>query len=177
MKSEKKKKTLLIFDFDKTIIDVFSEFNLVENMLPEFYKERNGNLIEKDWIPFNNLFYKKIKEKGYKWEDVKKYYEENYIFTPNFKELFEYLKKNKDKFDLLIVTANQYILIETTLKHLGIYELFKDIICNNSCLDDENIIKIWSLNQKYEKNCEDCRPYLCKTLVLEDYMKIHDIKE
>ena len=93
MKSEKK--TLLIFDFDKTIIDVFSEFNLVENMLPEFYKERNGNLIEKDWIPFNNLFYKKIKEKGYKWEDVKKYYEENYTFTPNFKELFEYLKKIK----------------------------------------------------------------------------------
>ena len=27
--------------------------------------------------------------------DVKKYYEENYTFTPNFKELFEYLKKIK----------------------------------------------------------------------------------
>ncbi len=63
-------------------------------MLPEFYKEINGNLIE-ELDSFNNLFYKKIKEKGYKWEDVKKYYEENYTFTPNFKELFEYLKKIK----------------------------------------------------------------------------------
>jgi len=146
-------------------------------MLPEFYKERNGKLIEEDWIPFNNLFYKKIKEKGYKWEDVKKYYEENYTFTPNFKELFEYLKKNKDKFDLLIVTANQYILIQTTLKNLGIDELFKDIICNKSVLDDENIIKIWSLNKNYEKNCEDCRPYLCKTLAFKDYMINHDINK
>ena len=170
------KKSLLLFDFDQTIIDKDSEFDMVENLTPEFYKERNGNLFEEDWIPFNNLFYTKIKEKGYKWNDVKKYFEQ-LKFSPHFKELFDYLRKNKDKFDLIIITGNHFVCLETTLKNLGIFDLFKDIICNNSKLDEDNIIKIWSLNKNYEKNCKDCQPFLCKALAFHDYMKKNDMNK
>ena len=37
-------------------------------------------------------------------------------------------------------------------------------------MDKENYIKIESINKKYE-HCKDCSHFLCKSMILEDYLK------
>ena len=70
------KRHLVIFDFDQTIIDLDSEFSMVEKYAPDLYKEKNGDLYVKDhWIEFNNYIYTRIIQNGFTYEDVKKHFQ------------------------------------------------------------------------------------------------------
>ena len=85
------KKHLVIFDFDQTIIDLDSEFSLVEKYAQNLYKEKNGDLYVKDhWIEFNNYIYTRIVENGYTYEDVKKHFQ-SLKLSPNIDILLNFL--------------------------------------------------------------------------------------
>ena len=52
----------------------------------------------------------------------------------------------------------------------NIKDCFAHILCNKSIRDEKNIFKIWAVNEKYE-HCNDDKPFLCKSLFFEDFMK------
>ena len=55
------KKHLFAFDFDQTIVDLDSEFSMIEKYAQDLYKEYNGNFYVIDhWIELNNYMYKRI---------------------------------------------------------------------------------------------------------------------
>ena len=164
------KKHLVIFDFDQTIIDKDSEFSLVEKYAQNLYKEKNGDLYVKDhWIEFNNYIYTKIVENGYTYEDVKKYYQ-SLKLSPKMEELFNYLRQNRHKFETIIITGNNAQVVDIVLSSHGIKDCFDHILCNKAIYDEKNIFKIWAINQKYE-HCENDKPFLCKSLFFEDFIK------
>ena len=164
------KKNLVIFDFDQTIIDLDSEFSLVEKYAPDLYKEKNGNLYVKDhWIEFNNYIYTRIIQNGYNYEDVKRYFS-SLELSPNMEELLIYLKENKNKYETVIITGNNDQVVDIVLSSHNIKECFEHILCNKSVRDEKNIFKIWAINEKYE-HCVDDKPFLCKSLFFEDFIK------
>ena len=164
------KKHLVIFDFDQTIIDLDSEFSMVEKYAKNLYEEKNGDLYVKDhWIEFNNYIYTKILENGYTFEDVKMYFE-SLNLSPNMEELFDYLRENKNKFEAIIITGNNDQVVDIVLSSHHIKDCFNHILCNKSVRDEKNIFKIWAINEKYE-HCEDDKPFLCKSLFFEDFIK------
>ena len=164
------KKHLVIFDFDQTIIDLDSEFSLVEKYAQDLYKEKNGDLYVKDhWIEFNNYMYTRIIENGYKYEDVKNHFQ-NLRLSPNMEVLLNYLRQNKNKFETIIITGNNDQVVDIVLSSHCIKDCFDHILCNKSILDEKNIFKIWAINEKYE-HCEDDKPFLCKSLLFEDFIK------
>lgn len=164
------KKHLVIFDFDQTIIDLDSEFSLVEKYAKDLYKEKNGDLYVKDhWIEFNNYIYTRIIENGYKYEDVKNHFQ-NLRLSPNMEVLLNYLRQNKNKFETIIITGNNDQVVDIVLSSHCIKDCFDHILCNKSILDEKNIFKIWAINEKYE-HCEDDKPFLCKSLFFEDFIK------
>ena len=164
------KKHLVIFDFDQTIIDLDSEFSLVEKYAQDLYKEKNGDLYVKDhWIEFNNYMYTRIIENGYKYEDVKNHFQ-NLRLSPNMEVLLNYLRQNKNKFETIIITGNNDQVVDIVLSSHCIKDCFDHILCNKSILDEKNIFKIWAINEKYE-HCEDDKPFLCKSLFFEDFIK------
>ena len=165
-----KKKLLIIFDLDQTIVDLDTEFSCVEKYAPDLVKEKNGNLYVKDhWIEFNNYLYTRMKKNNITWEQISKYYKEMKL-SPKFEDLFNYIKNNSSKYDCLIVSGNNDVVINIVLESHNIKKCFKKILCNKSCLDKDNYLKIESLNEKYE-NCKDCSPFMCKSLCMEDYWK------
>ena len=171
-----KKKNLLIFDMDQTISDLDTEFSCVEKYAPDLFKEMNGDLYVKDhWIEFNNYIYKRMKDNNVSWEQISKYYQEMKL-SPKFEELFKYIKNNISQYDCLIVSGNNEIVVNIILESHKIKDCFKDILCNKSFIDKENYIKIVSINEKYE-HCKDCSPFLCKSLIMEDYFKEKDINQ
>ena len=164
------KRHLVIFDFDQTIIDLDSEFSMVEKYAPDLYKEKNGDLYVKDhWIEFNNYIYTRIIQNGFTYEDVKKHFQ-SLNLSPKMEELLNYLRENKSKFETIIVTGNNEQVVDLVLSSHGIKDCFDYILCNKSILDEKNIFKIWAVNEKYE-NCEDDKPFLCKSLFFEDFIK------
>ena len=165
------KKHLLIFDFDQTIIDVDSEFSMVEKLCPDLFEERiKGDLYLKyKWIDLNNYIYTRLKQNGYNYKDVKEYLT-SLKLSPNFKELFEYIKKNKNKFETLILSANNTHVINLILTSHNIRDCIDHICCNEGVIDEDNILKIIPTNEKYE-HCEDDKPFLCKSLFFEDFIK------
>ena len=164
------KKHLLIFDFDQTIIDLDSEFSMVEKLAPDLFKEMNGDLYVKDnWIEFNNYLYSRIKQNGYNYNDVKEYL--SFLkLSPNFEELFEYIRKNKNKLETVIITGNNTHVVNLVLSSHNIKDCIDNICCNEGILDENNLLKIKCINEKYE-HCEDDRPFLCKSLFFEDFIK------
>ena len=164
------KKHLFIFDFDQTIIDSDSEFSMVEKLAPDLYKEYNGDLyVKENWIEFNNYIYTRIVQNGYTYEDVRNYLQ-SLKLSPNMKELFNYLKQNKDKYEVIILTGNNDQVVDIVLSSHKIKDCFAHILCNKSIRDEKNIFKIWAINDKYEI-CENDKPFLCKSLFFEDFMK------
>ena len=164
------KKHLFIFDFDQTIIDLDSEFSMVEKLAPDLYKEYNGDLyVKENWIEFNNYIYTRIVQNGYTYEDVRNYLQ-SLKLSPNMKELFNYLKQNKDKYEVIILTGNNDQVVDIVLSSHKIKDCFAHILCNKSIRDEKNIFKIWAINDKYE-HCENDKPFLCKSLFFEDFMK------
>jgi pyridoxal phosphate phosphatase PHOSPHO2 len=165
-----KKKSMLIFDMDQTILDLDTEFSCVEKYAPDLVKEMNGDLYVKDhWIEFNNYLYERMKKNNVTWEEIVKYFQEMNL-SPNFEDLFNYIRNNSSKFDCIIVTGNNDIVVDIVLESHNIKDCFKKILCNKSYLDKENYIKIEPVNEKYE-HCKDCSPFLCKSLFMEDYWK------
>ena len=88
-----KKKDLLIFDMDQTILYLDTEFSCVEKYAPDLFREMNGNLYVKDhWIEFNNYLYKRMKDNNVTWEKISQYFKEM-KFSPKFEEVFKYINK------------------------------------------------------------------------------------
>ena len=164
------KRHLFVFDFDQTIIDLDSEFAMVEKYAPDLYKEYNGDLCVKDhWIEFNNYIYTRIVQNGYTYEDVIKFFH-SLKLSPNMEELFDYIRKNKEKYEVIIITGNNEQVVNIVLSSHKIRDCFDHILCNKSIRDKKNIFKITSVNEKYE-HCEVDRPFLCKSLFFEDFIK------
>jgi len=164
------KKHLFIFDFDQTIIDLDSEFSMVEKYAPDLYKELNGDLYVKDhWIDFNNYIYTRIVQNGYTYEEVLNHFN-SLKLSPNMEELFDYIRQNREKYEVIIITGNNEQVIHIVLSSHKIKDCFDHILCNKSVRDEKNIFKISSVNEKYE-HCEDDKPFLCKSLFFEDFIK------
>ena len=62
--------------------------------------------------------------------------------SPNFNELFSYLKKNKDKYDINIISAGNKYYISNILQHKNLLSLFNNIYADNREENKDNLIKI-----------------------------------
>jgi 2,3-diketo-5-methylthio-1-phosphopentane phosphatase len=168
------KNYLLIFDFDKTIINNDLEHEITKEFLPEIYKEKNGNLYTvKNWIPFNNYLYNQMKQKNKTIIDIKNKIK-SLELSPNFNELFNFIKDNKKNFECMIFSASNKYAIKCVLKDKKIFDLFSLIVGNEAEENNENLIVVKSIGYL---NCNDCNPALCKTLVFNEYFKENEKKK
>ena len=164
------KKKLIIFDMDQTIVDKDTDYSCIEKYSPDLCKEMNQALLEKvHWIEFNNYLYTKMKNKNITWEQISQFFKDMEL-SPNFEELFNYIRNNSSKYDSILISGNNEIVINIILESHHIKECFKSILCNKSHFDKDNNIRIESVNEKYE-TCKTCSPFLCKSLIFEDYLQ------
>ena len=165
-----KKKNLIIFDMDQTIVDKDIDYSCIEKLSPDLCKEMDQALLDKvHWIDFNNYLFKRMKKNNVTWEQISQFFK-NIELSPKFEELFTYIKNNSSKYDSIVVSGNNEIVINIILESHHIKECFKTILCNKSYFDESNNIIIESVNEKYE-TCKVCSPFLCKSLIFEDYLK------
>jgi len=156
-----KYKSVIIFDFDKTIIekDAFEEQRYIlpskeeqDEYVRRMYSNENWALVMSDYY---NQFYNlnvTISEIN------------NYIdkveYTPGMIDLFHFLKKKEDKYILIIISAGHSYQIERILQRNNLTSFFDEIIAFNSYIKDGKII----VNQSNEYKCDVCLEIgICKT--------------
>ena len=156
-------KILLLIDFDGTIVDGDIIFTMFEKTLnKEDYKSvtdfdhlNYGEAIDKYYILLSS--YKKTTK------DINPVLEQMKI-NEGIPELFKFIRDNKNKFYLILITGDDLYPTKYFLKYKGFFDLFDYFIGIPSDInnDKENkeIIKVHLLPSH---DCEFCDESLCKT--------------
>ncbi len=161
-------KTLLLFDFDKTIIKNDVIHTLTLHFIPELYHKMNGFLYKVNpWIPFNNEIFKEMKKNNVTIEKLKEQMGK-FELSPNFNELFTFIKNNKEKFDVNVLSAGNKYCISNILEQKKLLSIFNNIYADDGEENEENLVKVCSIGFL---NCNYCNPALCKSLVFDKYFK------
>ena len=172
---EKKKKSLLIFDFDKTIIDDDSYGHVI---LKTLTKEELQNIFDRrneNWVDGYNYSLKQIKYHGKTKEDFDKMLDELSL-TKGMADLFSYIKAQKNNYDSIILSCGYDYVIKYILKKFNISNVFLDIICNPSrdANPDETDQFIYVMKKK-PHDCDKCNPCSCKNNEFKEFSSTHDM--
>ena len=172
---EKAKKTLLIFDFDKTILNDDSFGHIILNTLTKeelqiIYNNRNEN-----WVDGYNYALKQLKSHGITKEKFNEMLNQISL-TQGMSELFNYIKEKKENYDSIILSSNYEYVIKYILNKNNIIDIFLDIITNPSreANQDEKDQFIYAL-KKREHNCKICNPCSCKKNEFKEFCNTHDM--
>lgn len=160
-------KTMVIFDFDYSMIDCDSLYEQVRiGLSEEDMKEIEKVDIEKSFEYSIGLAYKKFKSKGKTVQDINSYID-TIKLGKGMKELLEYLH-NSNKYDLIIVSGDIDYPIKRILKNEGVLEYFSAIYGIPSETDEVELIKLTPL---IKTGCKNCEPNGCKTYFFNEYLK------
>ena len=172
---EKAKKTLLIFDFDKTILNDDSFGHIILNTLTKeelqiIYNNRNEN-----WVDGYNYALKQLKSHGITKEKFNEMLNQISL-TQGMSDLFNYIKEKKENYDSIILSSNYEYVIKYILNKNNIIDIFLDIITNPSreANQDEKEQFIYVL-KKQEHNCKICNPCSCKKNEFKEFCNTHDM--
>ena len=156
-----KYKSVIIFDFDKTIIekDAFEEQRYIlpskkeqDEYVRRMYSSENWALVMSDYY---NQFY----NLNVTISDINNYIDK-VEYTPGMIELFHFLKENEDKYILIIISAGHSYQINRILQRNNLTSFFDEIIAFNSYIKDGKII----VNQSNAYKCDICLEIgMCKT--------------
>ena len=164
----KVKKTLCVFDVDRTItnedsMDVTSRYLLTYEQL-ELLDEAAEKYI--NWCDTLNFFFQLVKSNGKGIEEIKNSLSKVDL-TKGMKRLFNYLRRNDDKYDIIIISSGNIFCINEMLKFNQIDDLIKEIIANRTKIIDDTLI----ISEANPHNCDMCCPSICKKNELEIYFE------
>ena len=170
-------KYLIIFDFDETIVDQDSEYEQANMTLS---KEEYHKIVEMDKIDYYdtfNYFFKRMKEIGLTLKDINSNLEKLQL-SSKMKELFDYLRKNKSKYEMIILSGDIDYSIKHVLKYHGFLDLFDDFILNKTEIQDENSERlIFVPRDQFPHTCDLCISSQCKGLELKKYLEKNQNKK
>eukprot|EP00062_Callorhinchus_milii_P005793 gi/632945639/ref/XP_007888165.1/ PREDICTED: pyridoxal phosphate phosphatase PHOSPHO2 [Callorhinchus milii] len=160
-------KTLLVFDFDHTIIDENSDTWVVrctpENKLPHWLRKSYQG---KGWNEYMGRVLGYIGAQGIN-ESKMKQVMEAIPYTPGMVNLLQFICQNKDFFDCIIISDSNTVFIDWILKATESGVSFNRIFSNPAGFDDQGHLTLQSF---HSHDCSQCPDNLCKKKVLLDFV-------
>ena len=91
--------------------------------------------------------------------------------SPKIKELFDYLKKNKSKYEILLLSGDFDYSVKHILKYHGFLDLFDEFILNKAIIQDEKSERLLFIpRDQFPHSCDLCISSQCKGLELKKYL-------
>ena len=164
------KKTLCVFDMDRTItnedsMDVTSKYLLKYDQLDSLDEAAEKYI---NWCDTLNFFFQLVKSNGKGISEIKTSLSKVEL-TKGMNRLFNYLRRNDDKYDSIIISSGNIFCINEMLKINHIDDLIKEIIANRTKIIDDALI----VSEANPHNCDMCCPSICKKNELEIYFEKH----
>ena len=165
-------KIILLLDFDGTIIDGDIIFTMFEKTLSKQEYELVTDFDNLNYAEAIDKYYKIMKSNNKTINDINPILQEM-KFNDGIPELFNFIKKNKNKFFLILITGDDLYPTTFYLKNKGFIDLFDYFIGIPSNIDenDKTMVKLHFLPPH---NCNFCDESLCKT---NEFLKFLDKNE
>ncbi|KAK2993415.1 hypothetical protein RJ640_021634 [Escallonia rubra] len=155
---------MVVFDFDRTVIDDDSDrWVVVEMGLAPLFNQLRSTL------PWNSLMERMMKElhsKGKTVEDIAECLKR----VPLHPRVIAAIKSAHSLgCNLKVLSDANQFFIETILKHYGVYGCFSEVITNPTLVDGEGRLRIFPYHDSASSphSCNLCPPNLCKGLEIE----------
>lgn len=156
--------TVIVFDFDKTIIDVDSDNWVIDSLgATDLFNQLLPTL------PWNSLMDRMMMElhsQGRTLEEIGECLKK----APLDPHVISAIKSAHSLgCDLRVLSDANMFFIETILKHHGIFECFTEINTNPSFVDEQNRLRISPHHDfnKLSHGCNLCPPNMCKGKIIE----------
>ncbi|KAG5617221.1 hypothetical protein H5410_017045 [Solanum commersonii] len=151
---------VVVFDFDKTIIDLDSDNWAIDELgATDLF---NRLLPTMPWNSLMDRMLKELHDQGKTIDDIEQVRTVIPRVVPAIKAAHAL------GCDLRIVSDANVFYIETILKHLGIHDCFTEINTNSGYVDEQEKLRILP-HHDFHHGCtfNTCLPKMCKGLVIE----------
>ncbi|KAH7547187.1 hypothetical protein FEM48_Zijuj01G0282700 [Ziziphus jujuba var. spinosa] len=155
---------VVVFDFDKTIIDCDSDNWVVDEL--GFTDLFNQLLPTMPWNSLMDRMMKEIHSEGKTIEDIVEVLKR----IPIHPQVVPAIKAaHALGCELRIVSDANLFFIETILNHLGLRDYFSEINTNPGYVDEEGKLRIFPFHDftKSSHGCSLCPPNMCKGVIME----------
>ncbi|KAJ8439012.1 hypothetical protein Cgig2_028458 [Carnegiea gigantea] len=155
---------LVVFDFDKTIIDCDSDNWVIDEL--GFTELFNRLLPTMPWNTLMDTMMREMHAQGVKIDQIVEVLKR----VPIHPRIVPAIKAAHDaRCDLRVVSDANQFFIETILNHLGVRDCFKEINTNPGFVDEEGRLRTLPFHdfKKSPHGCNRCPPNMCKGLVIE----------
>lgn len=156
-------KILFIIDMDHTILNGNTDYiirDLITGDDLEFTKLKNLS-----WSKTMNEIFKKINLRKKTIQEIKEKVT-SLDLNHGFKELFQFLYRNKEKFKVIILSGANTIFVKWIIEKFKL-ELIIDDICSYIGNEDK-LNELFYIKDLHESNCQMCDIGFCKKKALLD---------
>ncbi|XP_077644552.1 phosphoethanolamine/phosphocholine phosphatase [Lonchura striata] len=155
---------LLVFDFDETIVDENSDESVARGRaLPAALRHGPAGGSYNEHMRRVLAF---LGEQGLRPAELRAVYE-NIPLAPGVAELFQFLSKHRQHFELVLISDANTFGIEAKLRAAGALSLFRKIFSNPAGFDRRGVLV---LGPYHSHTCPRCPPNMCKGKILGEYL-------
>ncbi|KAL6585108.1 Inorganic pyrophosphatase 1 [Orobanche minor] len=155
---------VIVFDFDKTIIEIDSDNWVVDELgATDLFNELIPTM---PWNSLMDMMMRELHAQGKSIEEIKEVLRR----APIHPRIVPAIKKaHALGCDLRIVSDANMFFIETIIDHLGIKNCFSEINTNPSNVDEKGSLRIspYVDFQTFPHGCPRCPPNMCKGMIIE----------
>ncbi|KAM0933583.1 putative inorganic diphosphatase [Dioscorea sansibarensis] len=158
--------TVLVFDFDKTIIDCDSDNWVIDHLgATKFFDHL---LLSLPWNTAMDRVMEELHRQGWSVEDIAKVLRTAPLHPSTISAIKTAYALGCE---LRIVSDANRFFIETILEHNGLLNYFSEINTNPGFVDDEGRLRILPYHEftsnSFSHGCPLCPPNMCKGLIIE----------
>ncbi|NWV42661.1 PHOP1 phosphatase, partial [Grantiella picta] len=155
---------LLVFDFDETLVDENSDDSVVRGRaLPEELRHNPPGGSYNEHMQRVLAF---LGEQGVRAADFRAIYEAIPL-SPGMAELFQFLSKHRELFEVILISDANTFGIEAKLRAAGVHSAFRKVFSNPAGLDRRGYL---TLGPYHSHKCLRCPPNMCKRKILTEYL-------
>ena len=165
-KMENQEKVLIIFDMDHTILDLNTDVELLKILNKKCPQKIKAIEFADNWALYMNDVMILMKNEGFAISEIKSFIE-SLELNIGFKDLFDFIKENKNKFEVIIFSGCNTIFVEWVIQYRKLDNLIYKYYSNIAESSTKGVIAIKST---HNHDCADCDKSQCKQILLRDYL-------
>eukprot|EP00058_Branchiostoma_floridae_P003529 XP_002589017.1 hypothetical protein BRAFLDRAFT_87490 [Branchiostoma floridae] len=163
---QEKKKVLVVFDFDNTIIDDDGDTWVLKlaprREAPHWLKQtyRNGY-----WTEYMENIFQYLHDNGTTPDEIFDSLEK-ISYTDKMQDVLKFIANNSAKFDCIVISDSNTVFIDTILKAGGVKHAVNNVFTNPAHFDKSNCLHIEPF---HNHTCKSCPVNMCKKTILLEY--------
>lgn len=162
--------TLLVFDFDDTLISANSDTYVIKlcknGKVPDDIEKSNAAANE--WVTYMDNIMEHLHQTGVSENQILSCIDEIPL-VEDIAKIFEEVRRFNDKYQVVIISDANSVFINHILESKGIKDLVKEVFTNPATFDENGQLRVKPYHD--QDWCKLSSRNLCKGYILEEFLK------